>query len=204
MNKKQKTGPQLMEIPAEYQECEPEILIQMVVDMINRIIQHNDKVASTNQAVTRFHSRGATPITIHDYVQRIYKYVIVEKSVLIMLIVFIDRVTKIYPNFMLSSLTAHRYSIFYDRFIIAAVTASCKFISDVYSTNTFFAKVGGVSATELNILEVEFCNVMQWRINCSQKTLQQYYRNMAFTNQYVRLPDGTIHIPNLLVDEYLD
>jgi hypothetical protein len=109
MNKRLKMDTKALEIPLDHTDCPPEIIIQLVVDMFNRIIQHNDKVPVTSQTITRFHSRTATPITIHDYIHRIHKYVIVEKAVLLMLVVFVDRMTKVYPSFILSSLTAHRY-----------------------------------------------------------------------------------------------
>jgi hypothetical protein len=110
--KKQKTDLNLPEIPIDHKECVPEILIDLVVDLLNRIITHNDRVPVTSQKITRFHSRTPTPITINDYLRRIYKYVIVEKAVLLMLVVFVDRLTKSCPSFILSSLTAHRYSYF--------------------------------------------------------------------------------------------
>ena len=39
----------------------------------------------------------------------INKYVIVEKSVLLMILVFVDRMCALYPTFTINSLTAHRY-----------------------------------------------------------------------------------------------
>lgn len=40
----------------------------------------------------------------------INKYVIVEKSVLLMILVFVDRMCALYPTFTINSLTAHRYA----------------------------------------------------------------------------------------------
>jgi hypothetical protein len=104
--KRQKTD---QPIPDSYTNCPTEILLDLVIDLLNRIITHNDKVPITSQTITRFHSRQVTPITINDYLRRIYKYVIVEQAVLLMIVVFVDRMTKVYPNFILNSLTAHRY-----------------------------------------------------------------------------------------------
>ena len=95
------------------------------------------------------------------------------------------------------------------RFLIAAVTASCKCVSDVYSTNAFFAKVGGISTHELNAIELEFCKLLGWRLQCSASLLQQYYINLVNTNQNFKLPDSSKDYlppmsPQSPIDPYLD
>jgi hypothetical protein len=96
-------------------------------------------------------------------------------------------------------------------FLIACVTACCKCISDVYSTNAFFAKVGGISTQELNIIEIELCKLLDWRLQCSAALLQEYYNNLVLTNpRYER--QGTDSTPSLTLspqsplkyNQYLD
>ncbi|KAJ3201604.1 hypothetical protein HDU67_001200, partial [Dinochytrium kinnereticum] len=62
-------------------------------------------------------------------------------------------------------------------FLISAITAGSKAISDIYCTNTHFAKVGGITLQELNLLELEFCTMINWKLACSDSQLQQYYVN---------------------------
>lgn len=64
------------------------------------------------------------------------------------------------PLFTLSSLTCHR-------FIIAAVTVASKGLCDTFCTNNLYAKVGGISITELNMLEREFLLAIDWRLTVS-------------------------------------
>lgn len=61
------------------------------------------------------------------------------------------------PLFTLSSLTCHR-------FIITSVAVSSKCLCDTFCTNALYAKVGGISVTELNILEREFLSMIDWRL----------------------------------------
>ncbi len=76
------------------------------------------------------------------------------------------------PAFSLSSLTVHR-------FLIAALTVASKSLSDLYCTNAFLARVGGISTRELNLLEVELCLRMDWQVVVSQERLEEYYTNLA-------------------------
>ncbi|KAJ3161443.1 hypothetical protein HDU86_007225 [Geranomyces michiganensis] len=143
--------------------------------MIARLIAHNDRIPLTSAAVTRFHSRVPPGIKLDDYLQRIVKFASVEPSVILLLLVYVDRICEINPNFTISSLTVHR-------FIIAAVTAGSKALSDIYCTNTYYARVGGISLQELNIMEMEFCKMIGWRLSCDIVLLQQYYANLVRTS----------------------
>ena len=64
------------------------------------------------------------------------------------------------PLFTLSSLTCHR-------FVIASITVSSKGLCDAFCTNSLYAKVGGISVTELNVLEREFLAGIEWRLMVS-------------------------------------
>lgn len=63
-------------------------------------------------------------------------------------------------NFTISSLTVHR-------FIIAGVSVGSKALSDSFCTNGRYARVGGVSIAEMNLLEKEFCEAIDWRLTVS-------------------------------------
>lgn len=65
------------------------------------------------------------------------------------------------PLFTLSSLTCHRFTI-------ASITVSSKGLCDTFCPNHLYAKVGGISVTELNILEREFLSMIDWRLMVSR------------------------------------
>ncbi|KAI9096620.1 cyclin-domain-containing protein [Phlyctochytrium arcticum] len=167
--------PQTIPIPYYFHLCSTDILANLVTGMMSRLITHNDRIPLTATSITRFHSRAPPGIKLDDYLRRIIKFAGVEPSVLILLLVYIDRVCEIHRNFTISSLTVHR-------FIIAAVTVGSKATSDIYCTNTYYAKVGGISLQELNMMELELCALIDWRFSCSVDILQRYYLNLARTN----------------------
>lgn len=61
------------------------------------------------------------------------------------------------PRFTLCSLTVHR-------FVCAAIVCSSKALCDSFATNAHYAKVGGISLQELNVLERELLRLIRWRL----------------------------------------
>lgn len=140
--------------------------------MLGRLISHNDLIPLTPSNLTRFHSRTPPNISLSDYLRRIVKYTSVEKSCLLILLIYIDRVCELHPHFTVSSLTVHR-------FLITAVTVSSKALCDSYCTNSHYAKVGGISTQEINALELEFLSLIDWHLASTGPSLQQYYANLV-------------------------
>ncbi|KAF7728947.1 hypothetical protein EC973_005342 [Apophysomyces ossiformis] len=60
------------------------------------------------------------------------------------------------------------------RLIIAGVMVSSKFFSDVFYTNTRYAKVGGLPVSELNSLELEFLILNDFNLTVPICELQRY------------------------------
>jgi Cyclin len=94
-----------------------------------------------------------------------------EKPSLLATVFYIDLLSRSYPAFALSSLTVHR-------FLITAVTVASKGLCDAFCTNTHYAKVGGISVAELNMLELEFLKKVDWKIVPEPFVLEAYYKSM--------------------------
>ncbi|KAM0787101.1 hypothetical protein ACM66B_006357 [Microbotryomycetes sp. NB124-2] len=60
------------------------------------------------------------------------------------------------------------------RLVIAGVTVASKFFSDVFYTNSRYAKVGGLPLTELNQLELQFLLLNDFRLVVPVDELQRY------------------------------
>lgn len=162
-------------IPPLFWECETADLVVLIADMLMQLIEHNDKLPLTPSGLTRFHSRAPPGITVHDYLSRIVRYTSLERTSLLSTVIYIDRLCSAFPAFVVSSLTIHR-------FLITATTVASKGLCDAFCTNTHYAKVGGISLGELNVLELELLARTDWRILCSEDELQSFYINMAVNN----------------------
>ncbi|GAA5812406.1 hypothetical protein MFLAVUS_005859 [Mucor flavus] len=162
----------LIQVPEYFYAVDINYLTHMIADMLGRLITHNDLIPLTPSNLTRFHSRTPPNISLSDYLRRIVKYTSVEKSCLLILLIYIDRVCELHPHFTVSSLTVHR-------FLITAVTVSSKALCDSYCTNSHYAKVGGISTQEINALELEFLSLIDWHLASTGPILQQYYANLV-------------------------
>ncbi|KAJ3298017.1 hypothetical protein HDU76_006501 [Blyttiomyces sp. JEL0837] len=162
----------VVEVPEYFHMADTSVLTHMIADMLLRLTAHNDQIPLTSSNLTRFHSRAPPAISILDYLRRIVKYASVERICLLILLIYIDRVCERNRTFTISSLTVHR-------FIITGVTVASKALCDSFLQNSMYAKVGGISTKELNILELEFLCLIDWRLTASAERLQDYYQNLV-------------------------
>lgn len=116
-------------------------------------------------------SRAPPGISIHDYLQRLATHATLSPPILLSMVYYIDRICALYPAFVISSLTVHR-------FLIASATVASKGLSDSFWTNATYARVGGISLRELALLEMEFLVRVQWRIVPKPEVLVDYYRSL--------------------------
>ncbi|TFK56223.1 hypothetical protein OE88DRAFT_1622239, partial [Heliocybe sulcata] len=86
-----------------------------------------------------FHARNIPTISLEAYLLRISKYCPTTNEVFLSLLVYFDRMSKLSQEatgktFVIDSFNIHRL-------VIAGVTVASKFFSDVFYTNSRYAKV---------------------------------------------------------------
>ncbi|KAL9536948.1 hypothetical protein MBANPS3_012224 [Mucor bainieri] len=123
-------------------------------------------------AYTRFHARLVPSIDIYSYLSRILKYCPCANECFLSLLVYFDRMSKNSLALTGRPFTIDSFNI--HRLIIAGVMVSSKFFSDVFYTNTRYAKVGGLPVSELNSLELEFLKLNGFNLTVPISELQKY------------------------------
>lgn len=156
-------------------------------------------------AILCFHARNVPSISIEAYLQRILKYCPITNEVFLSLLVYFDRMSKMQlesgqPNgtsiasevklqtgiqgFAIDSYNVHRL-------VIAGITVASKFFSDVFYTNSRYAKVrrhcvspphslilysqvGGLPQSELNQLELQFLLLNDFNLVIPLDEMQRY------------------------------
>ncbi|KAI7853687.1 cyclin-domain-containing protein [Circinella umbellata] len=121
---------------------------------------------------TKFSSRSLPSIDIFSYLSRIFKYCPCANECFLSLLVYFDRMSKNALALKGRPFTIDSYNI--HRLIIAGVMVSSKFFSDVFYTNTRYAKVGGLPVAELNSLELEFLVLNGFNLSVPISELQRY------------------------------
>ncbi|KAI0092512.1 cyclin-domain-containing protein [Irpex rosettiformis] len=131
---------------------------------------------STNMWLT-FHARNIPTISLEAYLLRILRYCPASNEVFLSLLVYFDRMSRLAKEacgrpFIIDSFNIHRL-------VIAGVTVASKFFSDVFYTNSRYAKVGGLPQDELNQLELQFLLLNNFSLMISPEEMQRYAEQLV-------------------------
>lgn len=78
------------------------------------------------------------------------------------------------------------------RLVIAGVTVASKFFSDVFYTNSRYAKVGGLPLPELNQLELQFLLLNDFRLVISSEEMQRYAEQLILFSRSSGMMGGAV------------
>ncbi|TGZ76440.1 cyclin-domain-containing protein [Ascodesmis nigricans] len=164
----------------------------------------SERLSDTAKSVMAFHGKNVPSITISNYLGRIHKYCPTTYEVFLSLLVYFDRMTVLVnksfrhppagsgnvskehnpiPETPAAATPTNRSSLSHvfvvdsfniHRLVIAGVTAASKFFSDVFYTNSRYAKVGGLPLAELNHLEMQFLVLNNFRLSVTVEELEDY------------------------------
>ncbi|KAG2147958.1 cyclin-domain-containing protein, partial [Suillus clintonianus] len=119
-----------------------------------------------------FHARNIPTIALESYLLRILKYCPTTNEVFLALLVYFDRMSRLASEATGRTFVIDSYNV--HRLVIAGVTVASKFFSDVFYTNSRYAKVGGLPQAELNQLELQFLLLNDFRLVISPEEMQRY------------------------------
>jgi hypothetical protein len=111
--------------------------IKLLTALLEKITKTNDRLRleTGSDNYTCFHARSIPSISIHAYFTRILKYCPCANECLLALLVYFDQMTESAKKpFHIDSFNIHRL-------IITGLMISSKLYSDVFFTNTRYAKV---------------------------------------------------------------
>ncbi|KAJ7755686.1 cyclin-domain-containing protein [Mycena maculata] len=143
---------------------------------------------STPASVLTFHARNVPTISLEAYLLRILKYCPTTNEVFLSLLVYFDRMSKLSAEATGRTFVIDSYNI--HRLVIAGVTVASKFFSDVFYTNSRYAKVGGLPQTELNQLELQFLLLNDFRLVIPRDEMQRYAEQLILFSNAPHTPSS--------------
>jgi hypothetical protein len=156
------------------QSIEFPLTVHKAADILSEIINDNKRVTKPDDTKRDpFKSKNNISIRVIEYIERLVKYTNLEESTLVMALIYIDRLCS-YSNYIITDKNIHRV-------IFVSIITSIKYNEDDIYTNGFYAKVGGVSKQELNLLEVEFSKMIEYRLFVKEEL---YFQYRAYLKQY--------------------
>ena len=142
-------------------------IIRQIASVINKILMLN---AKREAPVNRFLSSAPCNIPIDEYMLRFASNGNFSEEVFIAMAIYLDRYVA-ETQLILHELNIHRL-------IITSILLVNKIHDDVSGNNEFFARIGGISAKELKVLEMDFLADINWNLQIPRDIYVQY--NLEF------------------------
>ncbi|KAF5761247.1 putative cyclin PHO80, Cyclin-like superfamily [Helianthus annuus] len=147
-------------------------IITFLSSLLQRVAESNDLNPRFHpQKISAFHGLTRPTISIQSYLERIFKYANCSPSCYVVAYVYLDRFTQQQPALSINSFNVHRL-------LITGVMVAAKFMDDLYYNNAYYAKVGGISTTEMNFLEVDFLFGLGFQLNVNPTTFHTYFSHL--------------------------
>ena len=113
-----------------------------------------------------FSSKSPSKVTLQYFFGRIIKYSRIEKSTLIIILIYADRMCTT------SGIILNPHNI--HRIILGCLLLAIKYNEDIYFTNEQYAKVGGIPVQELNELEYFSIQLLDFNLFISEDIYKKY------------------------------
>jgi Cyclin len=117
-----------------------------------------------NALAKRFYSKKTPPIVLEEYMQRLHRYCPMSTAVYLATSVYITRMAIIEKTIMVTPRNVHRL-------VLAGLRVAMKALEDLSYPHTRFARVGGVSESELTRLEIAFCFLTNFDLRVNSQVL---------------------------------
>jgi hypothetical protein len=122
-----------------------------------------------------FTSKTIPKISVSDYLLRITKYANVSDEILIIALIYLDKLCK-KNKLMLNSYNVHRL-------LFISILISIKMNSDKIYKNIYYSKISGINPKELCLMEYEFIHLSGFMLNI-KKEIYEKYKSFLIKNLY--------------------
>jgi len=138
-----------------------------LVRALGSILEHMSSKSPESTSGSCFQCVSAPKVSITKYFTRIHKYFHCSDECFVIALAYIDRIVKNRADVPFAPLTCHRL-------LLATCVVAAKFHDDTYVSNDHYAKVGGIELEELNALEAELLQLLDWKLYVCPREYNAY------------------------------
>ena len=154
-----------------------EELIKVISEALTTILEKNKDLPDYKEIINFqekmiFSSTSIPKISIYDYLIRIQTYTYLEKSTLILSLIFIDKLCEL-AELILTDYNLHRV-------LFTAISLAIKYNEDSYYDNKYYSAIAGVSLKELKLMEYNFLDLTNFNLFVSCEDYQNYCEYLKF------------------------
>ena len=117
----------------------------------------------------KFYSKQPPPISLEEYLKRLHRYCPMSTGVYLAASLYIHRLALVQKLVPVAPRNVHRL-------VLAGLRVTMKALEDLSYPHSRFAKVGGVTESELKRLEISFCFVMNFEFRATREMLLEHAR----------------------------
>ena len=146
-------------------------LIRAIAITLNSILETNKNLENYKQIIRDqsrqvFSANIIPSISIKDYLIRIQTYSNIERSTLIISLIYIDRFCN------KAKVTLTHYNI--HRILFSSILMGIKFNEDNFYDNKYYSQIAGVKLKELKVLEYNFIKMLNCELYVSRYLYDKY------------------------------
>ncbi|EWC44472.1 hypothetical protein DRE_06740 [Drechslerella stenobrocha 248] len=134
--------------------------------VIGEGVEAMDNMTQYSTITRKFWSKTAPPISVEDYLFRIHRYCPLSTSVYLAASLYLHRLAVKDNILPITTLSVHRA-------LVAALRVAAKSIEDCTHSQKLFAKVAGLSESELSKLEISFCFLTGFDLTVNEAMLRK-------------------------------
>ncbi|KAG0477839.1 hypothetical protein HPP92_012558 [Vanilla planifolia] len=157
-------------------------VVAVVASLLERAAEASD-YAAVDRRDSPFRGRSRPCISIRGYVDRIFRYAGCSPSCYVVAYVYLHRFSSRQQSVAVDSFSIHRL-------FLTCLLLAVKFVDDLYYNNAYYAKVGGISTAEMNVLELDFLFGLGFDLNVTLSMFDDYCRILQ-SQMCVESPSST-------------
>ena len=176
-----------------------ESIVPVLACVLDQLCAKNDQLPIDQNSFTMFHAMRPPLISLREYLERIAKFACCSGECFVLSLVYIDCIIHNNSSFVVNSLNVHRLLI--TRYALTTAFESCsimlasKNFDDHYYNNAYYGRIGGVSSSEINSLEVELLFMLNFNLFVTPDQYSQYYIELC--RHAIHSPCSCSHGPPL-------
>lgn len=165
-----------------YENNEIDINCIVYIYEIHCMKYHNkldETIISQDIFLKSFTSVNSTNISIYDYVKRFIKNSHASLECYIISMIYIERIILKYKN---NNYNVNLNIYTFHRIFLLSILLAVKYHDDLYNSNYYYSKIGGIKIDELNQLEHYMLDILNYE--CSVDICEY----MMYVNHLKRIP----------------
>ena len=144
--------------------------ILFISSLFEKLIENNtSKLNNSIFNLKIFETEEIPTISINKYIERIVKYTNCEENTLILSLIYLDKIC-------LKNINLTVYNI--HKFVFSSILISIKFNEDKIYKNDYYAYIAGVSLKELNLMEHNFLQILDYQVFVKKNIFNKYIINL--------------------------